>query len=165
VLPLCNVCDLSLISFSHCALTVLSLSSHGALTVLSLCPHCALTVLSLSSHCALIVLSLSSLAPPVVSEVVNKRGRRCMWEYECRWVGFGADETTWETIEDLSSPAASQAVQIFEAAMKSQSRSALRCLAEKPIRTECCNTIVESETYDETRGKCRDTDACFVRRH
>jgi hypothetical protein len=103
-------------------------------------------------------------ATPVVSEVLNKRGRRCIWEYECRWVGCGADETTWESVDDLSSPAASLAVQKFEAAIKSQSRCAMRCSAQKPIRSECCNTIVEYETYDENKGKCRDTDACMARR-
>lgn len=104
-------------------------------------------------------------APPVVSEVVNKRGRRCMWEYECRWVGLGADETTWEAVDDLKSLAASQAIKVFEAAMQRQSKPSLSCLGKNPIRAECCNTIVESETYDEAKGKCRDMAACLARRH
>jgi hypothetical protein len=33
---------------------------------------------------------------PAVSQVVNKRGRRGRYEYECRWVNSPADETAWE---------------------------------------------------------------------
>ena len=63
-------------------------------------------------------------ADPEVSEIINKRGRRCEYEYECRWLGRGADETTWESAESLTSAASRQAIIEFELQfMKSHSHS------------------------------------------
>ena len=104
--------------------------------------------------------------PPVrmVAEVVNKRGRRCEWEYECRWIGVPADETTWESADDLSNPHASRAVQAYEDSIRVLVKGPLLCSGfVRPITTQCCNSCVEYDTYDEVKGKCIDTKACVAR--
>jgi hypothetical protein len=99
-----------------------------------------------------------------VALIISKRGRRCEWEYECRWVGCPADKTTWEAVGDLTSQAALKAVNDYELAEKSRNSMSLMCAGiEHPIRTECCNTIVSSEAYDDSKKKCVDSAACKAR--
>ena len=96
-----------------------------------------------------------------VAEVVNKRGRRCEYEYECRWVGDAADETTWEAAASLTSAAAREAVKAFEGRVQSaRNVSLIHGGFTNPIRTECCNAIVELEDYDYKKNQCYDKAAC-----
>jgi hypothetical protein len=99
-----------------------------------------------------------------VIEVVNKRGRRYEYEYECRWSGCAADDTTWESMHDLISVDELQAVDVFECTVKKQRAGLISCGEwERPILTECCHTIVEYETYDECTKKCVDPTECAER--
>ena len=100
--------------------------------------------------------------------IVNKRGRRCEWEYECRWVGAGADETTWEPCETLSWPKALTIVHAFEERARTQKASSILggALSDKPwVRSKCCNSIVGPDTCD-SKDRCLPLDnaACIARR-
>ena len=105
-----------------------------------------------------------------VSQVVNKRGRRGRHEYECRWVNSPADETTWEPAISLcEANTGAVAVALFEKKLtesknKNQLASLLTCGFQNPIRTKCCNTIVELDTYNEGKEVCLEVQACRARR-
>ena len=103
-----------------------------------------------------------------ILSVVNKRGRRCEWEYECRWVGVSADETSWEPCGELAWPAAIVAVRRYEEKIKSQKAASILggALSDKPwVRSKCCNTVVDPETCN-SRDTCLPLDnaACIARR-
>lgn len=105
----------------------------------------------------------------LVSEVINKRGRkRSRIEYECRWVSSGADETSWECAQTLNSVEARNAVCMYEEKLqqkKDQSVASILCAGfKKPIRTRCCNTVVEVSTYNEAQEVCFEIEACLARR-
>ena len=107
----------------------------------------------------------TSPAKRVVSLVLSKCGRRSEYEYECRFVGRPADETSWESADDLTSLEDRRAVQQFEEDMRRRSSMALMSAGiAHPIRTECCNSVVESDSYDEAKGKCLDIVACNARK-
>lgn len=105
----------------------------------------------------------------VVSEVVNKRGRkRNRIEYECRWVSLAADNTSWEYADTLDSAAAQNAVAVYEEKVKrNKSRTVASVLCagfQKPICTRCCNTVVEVNTYNEKQELCLEVEPCMARR-
>ena len=102
-----------------------------------------------------------------ILSVVSKRGRRCEWEYECRWLGVIADQTTWEPCDRLAWPSAQTAIKAYEQKMRSQkARNILgAALSEKPwVRSKCCNSVVNPETCD-SRDRCLPLDnaACIGR--
>ena len=99
-----------------------------------------------------------------VVEVVNKRGRRCEHEYECRWVGDAADENTWEAAASLTSTAAREAVKAFEDRVQSARNVSLIAGGfTNPICTECCNSVVELEDYEYKKNQCYGNAACTRR--
>jgi hypothetical protein len=95
---------------------------------------------------------------PEVSEVINKRGKRCEYEYECRWVGQPADQTDWLADDDLVSPAARQAVEQFEGWLRAQ-RHGYRLQPGEVKTLNCCNSVVNVDEVD-AKGSCIDVAAC-----
>ena len=92
-----------------------------------------------------------------VTEVINKRGRRCEYEYECRWSNRCADETTWESTYGLVSDVARRAVQAFEGRLKSSSRAKLLM---GQLICERCNSVIEKANSLYPRYMCKDTAYC-----
>ena len=96
--------------------------------------------------------------PQEVSEVINKRGRRCEYEYECRWVGQPADQTDWVANDGLVGPSARKAIQKFEEWLSSQ-RHGHRLKPGQVKTLNCCNSVVSAEEID-AKGRCKDPAAC-----
>jgi hypothetical protein len=94
-------------------------------------------------------------------EVINKRGRRYEYEYECRWVGLPADHTDWVPNDELTTADGRQAVDQFEEQMRSQRHG--YCLKPGEVKTlDCCNSVVKAEEID-AKGYCVDKAACQAR--
>ena len=53
---------------------------------------------------------------------------------------------------------------LTESKNKNQLASLLTCGFQNPIRTKCCNTIVELDTYNEGKEVCLEAQACRARR-
>ena len=96
-----------------------------------------------------------------VTEVINKRGRRCEYEYECRWSNKGADETSWESADELLSLAARQAVQAYEDQLKGTSR--IKLLMGQLICEKCNAVIDKSDSLYPSKYECKDAKTCAAR--
>ena len=69
----------------------------------------------------------------VVEEIINKRYRSHQWEWEVRWLGFPADETTWEPEAHLHS--AAEALSKFEAQSSKKTKSTSTMVLHAPTLT------------------------------
>ena len=94
-------------------------------------------------------------------EVINKRGKRCEYEYECRWVGIPADHTDWVPNDELTTADERQAIDQFEEQMRAQRHG--YCLKRGEVKTlNCCNSVVKAQEVD-AKGYCIDQAACQAR--
>ena len=83
----------------------------------------------------------------IVEEVINKRRVGRATEFECRWTGSNADDTTWEQANSLSSVVELATIQEYER-------------RQRWIMTECCCTRVSVGEHDEAHKSCNGLLAC-----